>query len=299
MSNLSRCLGHQYAASHSLSTIDEAIQLGRQAILQTGHAVDKNKSKENLSALLYERFLHRGAIDDIDEAIRILKTILNNLHYSNSVREHYLDKLGTYLEARYSKLEQIEDLDEAIQSGRLLVQKTFKFNPILPKYCWTLSDRLMKRCKVRFQKEHLLEMVELVKQARKQESINEAAAQNNSAVKLSVEYTKTGDLQCLDQAINIGEQIMQTVPQTVPEDHSTFAVGSFNLSNNFFRRYLKLRAKADLEGAINFGIKSLQATSSDSLKKHERWNAIATYLEHRYTREDDIADLDQAIKIGG
>ncbi|CAH0028954.1 unnamed protein product [Clonostachys rhizophaga] len=143
--------------------------------------------------------------------------------------------------------------------------------------------------------EHVLEAVELVKQARKQESINEAGALNNLAVKLSVGYTKTGDLQHLDQAINIGEQIMQTVPK----DHSTFAVGSFNLSNNFFRRYLKLRAKTDFEGAINFGIKSLQATPSDSLKKHERWNAIGTYLEHRYTREGDIADLDQAIKIGG
>uniref|UniRef100_A0A0B7JTD4 CHAT domain-containing protein n=1 Tax=Bionectria ochroleuca TaxID=29856 RepID=A0A0B7JTD4_BIOOC len=294
MRNLSRCLGHQYNASYSLPIIDEAVQLGRQAILQIENAEDKSRSQENLATRLYERFLHQETIDDIDEAIRNLKTIFHDLHYNNSVREHCQDKLGTYLEVRYSKLEHIEDLDEAIQFGRLLVQETFKFNPLLPKYCWTLSDRLMKRCKVEFRKEHVLEVVELVKQARKQESINEAGALNNLAVKLSVEYTKTGDLQHLDQAINIGQQIMQTVP----EDHSTFAVGSFNLSNNFFRRYLKLRAKADLEGAINFGIKSLQATPSDSLKKHERWNAIGTYLEHRYIREGDIADLDQAIKIG-
>ncbi|CAH0043338.1 unnamed protein product [Clonostachys solani] len=294
MSNLSRCLGHQYPTSHSLSIIDEAVQLGRQAVLQTKNPEDENRVRENLATQLYERFLHQGTIDDIDEAIRILKTILHDLHYNNSVREHYQDKIGTYLEVRYLKLEHIEDLDEAIQFGRLLVRETFKFNPILPKYCWTLADRLIKRCKVTSQKEHVLEAVELVTQARKQEFINEAGALNNLAVKLSVEYTNTGDLQYLDQAINLGEQIMQTVP----EDHSTFAVGSFNLSNNFFRRYLKLRAKADLEGAINFGIKSLQATSSDSLKKHERWNAIGTYLEHRYIREGDIADLDQAIKIG-
>ncbi len=129
--NLTTALRTSYERTGRLADLDEAIELGRQAVdmfPSDGADLDPERDAEIDAALdelglaLRSRFAHAGQSPDLNEAIEVGRRHLMRIPADHPDRAMELANLGLSLRFRFESAGDPADLDEAVEASRSAVQ---------------------------------------------------------------------------------------------------------------------------------------------------------------------------------
>ncbi|MGY1577247.1 CHAT domain-containing protein [Streptomyces sp. MN13] len=97
------------------AALEQGVDLLRRALADPGGLPDRPRTAGNLAAGLYERFLARGWMSDLDEAIELWQEAVDRRHPGSphSVTAH--SGLAVALHQRYERRGTAADLDEAVE----------------------------------------------------------------------------------------------------------------------------------------------------------------------------------------
>ncbi|KAJ5662986.1 hypothetical protein N7507_003717 [Penicillium longicatenatum] len=248
-------------------------------------------------------------MDYFDEAIRASRQAVQATPEDHPDFAIFLDNLGTYLESRYERTGQIEDLEEAIRVSRQALQATPDDHCELAEWSNNLGNYLRHRYKQTGQIEDLEEAIRLSRQAAQatpEDHPDLAIYLDSLGTSLESRYERTGQIEDLEEAIRVTRQAVQATP----EDNPDLAISLNNLGNHLGRRYERTgqmenleeairasrQAIEDLEEAIRLSRQAAQATPEDHPDLAIYLNNLGNRLESRYERTGQIEDLEEAIR---
>ncbi|MGW3209222.1 CHAT domain-containing protein [Streptomyces sp. NPDC001135] len=107
--------------------LDRGVDLLRRALADPGGVPDRPRTAGNLAAGLYERFLARGSMGDLDEAIELWQEAVDSRRPGSPHTVTAHSGLAVALHQRYERRGAAADLDEAVQ--RLLAAATRPADP--------------------------------------------------------------------------------------------------------------------------------------------------------------------------
>ncbi|SMF84556.1 CHAT domain-containing protein [Streptomyces sp. Amel2xC10] len=99
----------------SAAALDEGVRLVRQALADPGGLPDRARTAGNLASGLYERFLARGAMSDLDEAIMLWQEAVETRPPGDPHTVLARSGLAVALHQRYERRGTAADLDEAVR----------------------------------------------------------------------------------------------------------------------------------------------------------------------------------------
>jgi tetratricopeptide (TPR) repeat protein len=108
---------------------------------------------------------------------------------------------------------------------------------------------------------------------------------------LSDQYKKTGDLEALEESIQIARRILDTNPPLSIESLTSSLLG-----NQLGMRHQTTGGMADLEQAITYTRRAIEISTQDSQRKSYLIN-LASRLHDRYNMTGATSDLDEAFRI--
>ncbi|MEV7094528.1 hypothetical protein AB0M80_17010 [Amycolatopsis sp. NPDC051045] len=121
---LARLLAREFTTTENLTTLEEAIVLGYQAVdnLTEEDEPDAGAYVSDLASWLVDRADHTGNAEDLDAAITLRRRVLDDA--TGDTRLLRLTLLGTALYTRYERTGRLDDLSEAVDVERLALAET-------------------------------------------------------------------------------------------------------------------------------------------------------------------------------
>lgn len=200
------------------------------------------------------------------------------------------------LAAGYAQTEAAENLEQALQLARQIVDRTTLDHPYLARRLNSLGN-LLGDMYLKFGRIHDLE--EAIQVGRKavdmtgKDHPNRAMYLNDLGAVLGDRYERTGDITNLDESILLTEE---AVSLTLA-DHSAHAAYLGNLGARFHNRYQTTRAISDLEDAIRLAKQSVQANPHKTVQSLRLHN-LSRYLGTKYSRTMNFCELEESIQVG-
>ncbi|MCD7436724.1 CHAT domain-containing protein [Streptomyces lincolnensis] len=99
----------------SSAALDQGVALLRRALADPGGLPDRPRTAGNLAAGLYERFLARGSMDDLDDAIALWQEAVDSRRPGDPHGVMARSGLAVALHQRYDRRGTAADLDEAVE----------------------------------------------------------------------------------------------------------------------------------------------------------------------------------------
>lgn len=108
------------------------------------------------------------------------------------------------------------------------------------------------------------------------------------------EFKQTGNIQCLERAIQVGEMAVEA---TLPDDPNGGNPLS-NLGTLLYKLFERTGAIKDLDRAIELSEKAVAVTAPDHIDRGAWLTNLGNRLRNRFEWTKQIKDLDRAIKMG-
>ncbi|KAH6886945.1 CHAT domain-containing protein [Thelonectria olida] len=253
--NLQLHLAHLYERTASLDDLGEAIRFGREG----AHAMsadDPNRVAllNSLGRHIGEKYSNSGASSELEEAIRVLQVAADAAPKGHPERVEVLISLSHWLGQRFSKTKETAHLEEALLVGRDAVDEIPKDDPNHPRQALR------------------------------------PAFLSNVALHLSSKYSRTGEMEHLDEAI----LVIREATDTTPKDDSNLRLN--NLEYLLIDKYAETGETDDLERLILVIQEAVNTMAKDHPGRAERLNNLAVRLMDKYSRTRASSDLGEAIR---
>ncbi|KAG1875785.1 TPR-like protein [Suillus subluteus] len=271
----------------------------------------RSSSLNNLALSLRDRFLQRGIMSDLDEAIELHRAASLLRPPGHSDRFLYLINLATSLRVRFQQRGIMSDLDESIELHRAA----------LPLYPRGHSDRstslynLATNLQIRFQQSGIMsdldEAIELHRaalllyppghsdrssvseQSCTQPSSQIQASLNNLAISLRDRFKQRGIMSDLDEAIELHRAALLLCPP----GHSDRPMFLTNLAKSLGDRLQQSGIMSDIDEAIELLRTALLLRPPGHPDRSTSLNNLANILQDRFQQRGIMSDLDEAIEL--
>lgn len=275
--------------------------MSREALNVTpvGHP-NRARYLDNLGGRLHDRYLRTGNLDDLEEAVYVVREAVAMTPPDHPDCIGRLGNLSVALRDKYLWLRDMSDLESAIVTAREAVKKTPADHPSL-NYCLNnLSNGLGSRFEVTRSEEDLQEAIKTARQAieiTSYEHPDTPALLNNLGTKLVCRFELRQDVADLDSAINLAEGAISATPS----DHPDLAIYLNDLGSWLGRRYEQNHSLDDLNHAIVVIGAAVKATSLDQPNGHifvgnlRHWRRKQS--EHTNAQQNPSSVLDDTISI--
>ena len=280
------------------SCIDEAIVLDREALelcSPAGHP-KRSVSLTQLAVDLASRYMHLWAMQDLDEAIVLVREALDLRPKGYPNRSTSLINLAHLLYSLYEQLGAMQDLDEAIILVREALDLCARGHPDRTLSLNNLAAYLCTRCKQLGEMQDLDEAIVLIREALDlypQGHIDRPMSLVNLAECLSSRYKQLGAREDLDEAIVLEREALELFSQGDPVQ----PISLNNLAEYLSTRYKQLGEMQDLDEAIVLAREALGLCPQGRPERSMFLNNIADCLSSRYKQLEVMHDLDEAIVL--
>ncbi|KAI6157664.1 hypothetical protein BKA82DRAFT_228027 [Pisolithus tinctorius] len=253
----------------------------------------------DLADALYNRFKQEGEIEDLNEAITLLREALELPPIGNDAddRSLSLNNLAVCLSNRYENQGAIDDLEEAITLGRAALELC---PPGHPDRCVSLHN-LACDLRTRFVKQtaihDLEEAIELLRAAlelRPSGHPHRSSSLHQLALCFSNKYDNQGAVADLEEAVILGRAALELRPLRHPDR----IVSLNNLAHLLRRRFQKQSSMDDLDKAIELLRAALELHPSGNLHRAFSFHEMALCLSNRYDTQGVVGDLEEAVTLG-
>ncbi|KZV60885.1 TPR-like protein [Peniophora sp. CONT] len=249
-----------------------------------------------LGCLLNARFKRFGRSEDNDEAISVLRRVLDIAPDDDSAKSPFLNKLGIYLQSRFERVGELEDLEAAISVQRRAVELTPDGHPAKPARMNNLGNALQSR----FERVGELEDLEaaISMQRRAVELTPDGhpakpARMNNLGNALQSRFERVGELEDIEATILLQRRAVDLTPDGHPGKPSRMN----SLSIALQRRFERVGELEDLEAAISVQRSAVDHTPDGHPDRPGRINNLGISLQSRFERVGELADLEAAISV--
>lgn len=274
------------AQLHPLLTSDErAIGLPRDPRIWAARAVG-----------LLDRTVRSGEQEPLDEAIALLRRVLEVTPDDSPDRPGYQANLGSALSIRFERTGIRADLDEAINNLTAVVEATPADAPGRPMDLSNLGNALHKRFDSTGSITCLSDAIDHLSAAvmtARGDDPQRPGYRSNLASALRARFEYTGALTDLNSAIDL----LSAAADTAPEDHPSRSVYLSNLGNALRRRY----ERTDDTDDLNEAIERLRMAVRETDEKHRTWVRhlfnLGGALLFQFRHSGRRGDLDESIEL--
>ncbi|KAI9889129.1 MAG: hypothetical protein M1814_005791 [Vezdaea aestivalis] len=300
LNTLSIKLGKHFVSSGSIADLDEAVQMSRDAVTLT--AEDHPNRLTFLSTLgtnLGNRFLlGRGAMSDLDEAIRINQETIKNASVDSAATANRLRNVAVLLSIRQKESQPGagSDLDEAIRLAREAVRMIRTDNPIYAETLTSLGTSLRNRWMRFGEISNLEESLKVTTEA--VELTTDGHPQMGSRLTnlgnlLSDKYHIMGAMADLESATRI---LREAIKET-PDGRRDKYIAMNNLVIVLEDRYCRTNSIVNLDEAIEIGRQLLSIAPENFPGQAGRLKNLAVALQMKFSHNREIDDLEEAVQF--
>jgi tetratricopeptide (TPR) repeat protein len=244
---------------------------------------------------LLENAVHGGNRTDLDEAIALLRRMLNIAGEGSPYRAAILTNLSFGLVARHGWSGSLTDLEEAVETGRQAVSASPDGDPDRALYLANFLSALQHRYERSGSLADLEEAIETGRRAVSTTFNNPltcAAYLSNVGVVLRMRYERFGTLPDLELAIEAARKAVSIIPDGHP-GHGTCVT---RLSVALLSRFERFGSPADLNEAVEASRQAVYATSQHRSDSAMYLSNFGNASWMRYERFGSLPDLDEAIE---
>lgn len=240
------------------------------------------------------RFLRYGVAEDINEAVRSARQILESVPDNHPSRNGLMNNFSIILETRYEHFRALRDLQEAVEMSKNIVEATPVAHPNYQIYKLSYSNKLLTLFQSSRNISYLNMAIEIA-----QEVIDNIPSTDPFAVsvlqslsvKLAVRYETQGSRQDLYDAIKMAEEVLERTPDERPER----AEMTHNLAN-MYENLFNIEGGAEQESrAIDSAEAAMLETPEDHVRRPVHLTMLGHNLWRRFERTGRIEDLERAI----
>jgi CHAT domain len=252
----------------------------------------------DLLALYLIKFDCVDGYPDLDDAIKIAKIAIkiSSVHDPDGERDTFQHNLATFLDERFRRSRNPEDLDQSIAIWRQLVESArangeslrMRLNglslALRNKYLLTgVLDDLEAAIKVAYEGVHLGSPVH-------EESERKDAVLINLSICLAARFEELGDISDIDEAIRLGNEAIQE--SNSDRDRVKYRN---NLATYYSTRYSAKGDADDLDMTIEIGRQLVDQESNDTYTKPAYLGNLSSWLQDRYDAAGALIDLKETI----
>ncbi|KAG5787203.1 hypothetical protein H9Q69_013724 [Fusarium xylarioides] len=270
--------------------LEEATKLERRAVeASPSESTVRQRYAYWLALQLGDSFYHTGNVDDLDEAIVLIKGSLEDLPDKSPMRPAHQANLGILLKEN--------ELQESITLTRETVAATPEDDPE-----WL--DRIRKLNVTIYILYHetgdlkdLEEAINVVKrylENANKDHLHWSEQLSNYSNYLDSLHSRTGDLDHLEEAVELNRKSLKDIPKSSP--NLQIVLG--NLSVTLSTRSVIRGSMADLEEAVSYARTALEITPGSSSSRYVQLHNLGSMLIKRFSRnQEDVSDLNQGIAL--
>lgn len=249
----------------------------------------------DLSNRLSQRYTASGNLDDLEAAIKHLKTALEmTAVLDNALRGDLFGNLSDQFDERFRLLGRLDDLGKAIESLESSISTTSAEHPRLVERLEKLSLLFNTRYELLEDSDDIEAAIQYVQAALNTTStpIDNPSREIMLSKSFHNQYERLGSLADLEASI----KHLETAVLATAEDDPYRAIMLYHLSVFILSRYKHVQELPDLEAALGYLRSSLAAIPGDHPTRLIMLDIMGSSLETRYERLGDPKDLDMAIK---
>ncbi|CAJ0546549.1 Ff.00g011760.m01.CDS01 [Fusarium sp. VM40] len=279
--------------------LEEAVTIQRRAFKSTtSSSSDHQKYSYWLALMLGDCFYHTGQVADLEDAIELIQTLLQQLPDKAPMVPVLLVNLGMLFKEKYVLLGTEEDFSNARGAMYQAFAIAAKNGNEDAQWLEIASDIY----DARYTWKGSLEDLEQVSRLRKKclaatpedREIDKCARQVKLATTLENIHTKKGDVSALRESIGLTEEAMSASEESDPE----LLCLTRHLSFRLYLLYLEAGGLEDLEQAIRLGEEFLTRCDKDDSKRSSQLIDTAAQLAALYERTGILGHLEEAINMG-
>ncbi|KAI6141771.1 hypothetical protein BKA82DRAFT_832581 [Pisolithus tinctorius] len=251
----------------------------------------------NLAMALYNRFTKGRKTDDLDEAIALLRDVLELRPSDHPDRVSLHHWLSLCLSDRYTNQGAVADLEEAVTFGRAALE----FHPPGDRQRGASLYHLACDFRRKFQKQALThdldQAIELHRAAlefRPSGHPDRAASLHSLALCLSDRYGNQGVVADLEEAVRLERAALPLLPP----GHRHRGASLHHLACDLRRKFQKQSLTCDLDEAIELHRAVLELRPSGHPNRDSSLHSLTLCLSDRYDDQGVVADLEEAVMFG-
>lgn len=295
VSLLSVCLCQRGAYTQSITDLDRALQLAEEAT-HSENTANKALYLDRLGVILLNKFRRNGSMEDLGRAIDSADAAVEaaRVHPSHIHLAAALQNLGLALFARVEETKSEEDLDRAMNCGEELVRmKAVKH----PRHLKFLGDVLTMKYVMTDSLEYLNRAVESFETASDNADKNRLVDRCELLLSLGralhKRFERTAVVGDINRSVAGLEEALRIKPANSPS-RRYFQV----IALAYASRYLRLRAKEDLNNAIEMEQAALNEFPKDHHERPVHLHNLSSLLLARFNRRESFVadDLGRAIQ---
>ena len=298
LQSLASRLSLRYNKYGDLKDLEEAIEVFNKLVnIASDDGSLLLQGRDSLKQLMGQELDRRGGDEYLHKALITAREATEATSISSFKRSICLNLLGTILVARFERLNALEDLEEAIQTGREAIAIAPKDRPdLMRRLVNDLVDCLTHRYKRWHCLDDLQEAINILRRAVKSTPDDSAELQplaTNLGVKLAVMFDQNG----LPETLEESTQVFNKALAALQKGSMQFAGLLSNIGCNHSRRYQAMGAVTDLEQAVCLGRKAMIATNDSDPNLAMVLQNLSFNLQLRFKRFGKLEDLEEAIKL--
>jgi tetratricopeptide (TPR) repeat protein len=284
----------ELAGEKRLLYLQEAMEFS--AAMLTDFCISKNpECLSNHATLLHCRYTHFGEASDLGEALRLHRSALDICPTLHVVRELLLSRLSWCLILRFSASGNIQDVHDAVISGRDALKTGFDNGLLRANSTSFVANAIQTRFDTLSMESDIDEIIELRRAAlRVCSSKDRSKLLNNLAGSLSARCLWRGSQNDLEEAIQLWREVLAATPA----NDVNCRVRAMNLAQGLSIRFKIQGNIDDINGAVDL-LHTIRLSGTFQIKVEQRAFStdLAIALNLRFEALGTINDVEEAVKI--
>ncbi|KAK2729491.1 TPR domain-containing protein [Colletotrichum kahawae] len=289
----------------SMQYLEEAIGVSETVVkitAQKGLVANQADFLATLDALWLDKYRETQDITDLDKAIQVAKQAAELTPEDDEYKAGRLSELSHRIHTKYKLFGRLSDLQEAIQAARQAIEASLGIHNEATRAGWQSDLAFLVTARFRHTGESK-DLEDGVRYAR--EAVEATPADhrersnrlNNLGHVFYSKYVYTDMRECLEEAIDLAKDAIDTFTATLPLDHPSGLDRRYNLAVRLRARYSLTASEEDINEATRISQEVLSLTPQGSLVLPTRLNLLGSLLEDRYKSTLEKKHLDEAIEI--
>jgi tetratricopeptide (TPR) repeat protein len=284
----------ELAGAKRLSYLEEAMEFSAAMLMED--CISQNpECLSNHATLLHYRYTHFGEASDLGEALRLHRSALDMCPAQHVVRELLFSRLSWCLILRFSASGSIQDVHDAVGSGRDALKTVFDNGLLRANSTNVVANAIQVRFDTLSMESDIDEIVKLRRMAlRVCSSKDRSKLLNNLANSLTSRCLWRGSQNDLEEAIQLYREILAITP----ENDINRRTRAINLAQALSTQFKVQGDIDDINGAVDL-LRSIRMSDTFQSKIEQRAfsHAMANALNLRFEALGTINDVEEAAKI--
>ncbi|KZV76167.1 TPR-like protein [Peniophora sp. CONT] len=251
------------------------------------------KETAKQARVLYAAYQESQDVEELEQAILTMRDAIALA--PDSTNRTRLGDLGCMLAARFLRLGNLDDIEEAISVQQLALERIPDDHDAKPRRLNDLAMSLGFRFERLGSLNDIAEAMTLIRRAIEllpDKHPDNTFALNNLGNAHRSRFMRLGELDDLDGALSAQRLALELLPVDHPDEPPMLS----NLATSLQMRFERLGDDADLENAISTQRRALELAADDDPRTSSWLNNLGDSLQSRYERLGELVDLESAIQ---